>query len=311
MGVFCWGGLAQSANNTTTIADYIAARIMEHNIDPAAHGLNNYALYNHRDSAVLDHLDYTVTSNKITSDQIVGKTLSTNINVGASQDGIKFDPNAIEAWQGGNMNVYIPRSGSPQFFGDVLAAKFLQTKFSMSTCFESIDCVLDPDNLISGQSLGFLQFNSGASKHINCGIKHFSTDNLYGFQMEIKGRGLCIYNQNMYIALGGDDDIPSDKITAGFYMVKDKMFAVADTSSGVIVKKLMDSPTDGLGITPVFRYEEDQQNNKFNFFINNYNYLSLSGYISNKSLFSQTFISIHGYSSSTVFNWCKYYLSEI
>ena len=65
MPVICWSPLAKSAQDATTIAEYIAGRVNIHNIDPTAHGLQDYALYNHRDAETLDHIDGSVTMQKM------------------------------------------------------------------------------------------------------------------------------------------------------------------------------------------------------------------------------------------------------
>lgn len=139
MPVVCWGALAKSANDTTTIPDYIVSQIEDHNIDPSAHGLSGYAIYDHRTQVVLDHLDYSVSSDKISANQIIGKHFVTDYNVGASVDGIEFDKNAISAWYQGARNVYIPRTGSPTFSGNVNAGYLTLTKFVLMSYFESLD----------------------------------------------------------------------------------------------------------------------------------------------------------------------------
>ena len=65
MPVICWGPLAKSAQDPTTIPDYISAKILDHNVNPSAHGLDGYSVYNHRAGAVLDHVDDSVTLQKL------------------------------------------------------------------------------------------------------------------------------------------------------------------------------------------------------------------------------------------------------
>lgn len=119
MPVICWGGLGLSTDDGTTIAEYISAQILNHNVNPSSHGLDGQAVYSHRSQVNLDHLDYSVTSDKITTNQIVAKDFRTALNVGPSVDGIKFDKNAIEMWQNAERRVYIPKSGQPEIIGTI------------------------------------------------------------------------------------------------------------------------------------------------------------------------------------------------
>lgn len=121
MPVICWGPLAKSASDPTTIPEYISGKILDHNVDPSAHGLDSYALYNHRDTYPVDHPDYSITSEKITSDWIIGKRFETSPNVGPGTAGVKFDPYGIQMYQAGERKVNIPISGSPFFEGDIQA----------------------------------------------------------------------------------------------------------------------------------------------------------------------------------------------
>ena len=65
MPVICWGPLAKSAQDSTTIAEYIESKILSHNVNPQSHGLDGYAVFNHRSDSNLDHPDYCVASVKI------------------------------------------------------------------------------------------------------------------------------------------------------------------------------------------------------------------------------------------------------
>lgn len=67
MPVICWGPLGKTAQDPTTIADYIAAEILDHNVSSSAHGLDGYAVYNHRVGDVLDHADGSVLLEKLTA----------------------------------------------------------------------------------------------------------------------------------------------------------------------------------------------------------------------------------------------------
>ena len=74
MPVICWGPLAKSAQDSTTIPEYIAGKISEHNADPSAHGLDSYAIYNHRVADVLDHADNSVILQKLLFNRFIIQT---------------------------------------------------------------------------------------------------------------------------------------------------------------------------------------------------------------------------------------------
>ena len=65
MPVICWAPLAKSAQDPTTISEYIQARILDHNVDVTSHGLDGYALFNHRDSYPIDHGEECIINNTI------------------------------------------------------------------------------------------------------------------------------------------------------------------------------------------------------------------------------------------------------
>lgn len=65
MPVICWAPLGKSAQDPTTIAEYISGKILDHNVNPSAHGLDDYAIFNHRVSDLLDHPDDSVTLQKL------------------------------------------------------------------------------------------------------------------------------------------------------------------------------------------------------------------------------------------------------
>lgn len=67
MPVICWAPLAKSAQDPTTIAEYISSRILNHDLSPSAHGLDGYAVYNHRVADILDHADGSVFLEKLTA----------------------------------------------------------------------------------------------------------------------------------------------------------------------------------------------------------------------------------------------------
>lgn len=139
MPVICWAPMAQSAQDPTTIAQYIANKVLEHNVDANAHGLADYAIYNHRSDPVLDHVDYCINSQKITSDWIIGKKLSTNEGVGPGTDGVIMDSQGIMMYQSGSRKVNIPKSGTPEFEGIIIANQMSFTRFNVMPTFESFN----------------------------------------------------------------------------------------------------------------------------------------------------------------------------
>lgn len=139
MPVICWGPLAKSAQDPTTIPDYIAAKILDHDVSPSAHGLDGYAVYNHRVADIIDHVDYSVISDKISSDWIIGKKFETSPGVGPGTDGVIFDTQGIMMYQSAVRKVNIPKTGNPEFQGDISANILLYLKEVIQTSFESLD----------------------------------------------------------------------------------------------------------------------------------------------------------------------------
>lgn len=66
--------------------------------------------------------DGAITTNKLTSDQIIGKDIRTAANVGSGTSGVKFTSAGIEAWSGTTRTVYIQSNGSAEFNGTITAA---------------------------------------------------------------------------------------------------------------------------------------------------------------------------------------------
>lgn len=55
MPAICWGALAKSATDTTTIGQEIDNKILAHDQDPSAHSETGEVLASHRTQAELDH----------------------------------------------------------------------------------------------------------------------------------------------------------------------------------------------------------------------------------------------------------------
>lgn len=60
-----WGALAKAIGDNTLVSEEIATLILDHNLDPSAHGQSNEAVYNHRISELLDHVSYSIYNAKI------------------------------------------------------------------------------------------------------------------------------------------------------------------------------------------------------------------------------------------------------
>jgi len=155
-----WGLLLKSLISNETIEQAIARLITAHNDDEEAHTGAGQSLQSHKASEIIDHLalsiiedkiaDGSITSGKITTDQIVGKDIRTAEDVGDEVDGVSMLPTGIEMWQNGDKKVDIPVSGNPVFKGDI----------SVNQLFYLRDAVL-----INWQSLdGFETFNEEATE---------------------------------------------------------------------------------------------------------------------------------------------------
>lgn len=127
MSVFTWGMLPKSQTDPEKIEEAIRRMIQEHNNDPEAHLGPSGSLQSHKAAEIIDHLAASIvadkikngeiTSEKITTNQIVGKDFRTAENVGPDVDGVKFNSDGIELWQGGELKVKIPVFGDPIFRG--------------------------------------------------------------------------------------------------------------------------------------------------------------------------------------------------
>lgn len=66
--------------------------------------------------------DGAITTNKLTSNQIIGKDFRTASNVGSGTSGVKFTSAGIEAWSGTTRTVFIQSNGDAAFAGDISGA---------------------------------------------------------------------------------------------------------------------------------------------------------------------------------------------
>jgi parallel beta-helix repeat protein len=60
-----WYALPKKVDDPTTIEEMVDAKILEHNLDPSAHSQSDEALYFHRISQVLDHVNYSIYNIKL------------------------------------------------------------------------------------------------------------------------------------------------------------------------------------------------------------------------------------------------------
>lgn len=144
-----WGMLEKSQVDDQTVDEAVAAAITAHLDDEAAHVGVGQSLQSHAASVIIDHLASSivedklasgcVTTNKITSNQIIGKDLRTATDVGSGVDGVKMTADGIEMWQGGERKVNIPRTGDALLAGDVKVNSLAYLKFTLQSWFESLD----------------------------------------------------------------------------------------------------------------------------------------------------------------------------
>lgn len=265
MGVFCWGELAKSANDTTTISQYIAAKILAHNIDPAAHGLQDYAMYNHRTDQILDHRDYSITSEKITTDQIIGKHFATDEGVGASQDGIEFDRNAISMWNEGVKKVYIPKTGDPTFQGQLTVKELRYLKLYLYTCFEY------PGFFGTKNCSAISMF--GRATILGSGVAHkagyfYAATSLVDFYddkfLEFFGKGL-MQNASCYFGLGDNQEEVEEMSHIGFSNINENVGAFVRQGTGWYHKAI---PNIDWNVGYIYRVEVRDSEERADFFVN-------------------------------------------
>ncbi len=60
-----WYLLPKKVDDNTTIEEEIDNRILLHNLDPSAHGQSDEAIFNHRMSEILDHINYSIYNIKL------------------------------------------------------------------------------------------------------------------------------------------------------------------------------------------------------------------------------------------------------
>ena len=178
-----WGQLEKSQVDNEKIEEAAARLIQAHKDDANAHIEAGQSLKTHKEQETIDHLDGSVkeqvigsgavTSAKITTNQIIGKDFRTDTDVGVGQDGVKFDADGIEMYQGGVRKVNIPKTGDAEFRGDVIVDIIEYTKFLFRSFFESLD--------------GWTQYKTDGRGSIVVGICNliFNCGNQIGDRVEI------------------------------------------------------------------------------------------------------------------------------
>ena len=172
-----WGMLAKSAVDDETIEEAIARLILAHNEDETAHLDTGQSLQSHKAAAIIDHLALSiiedklengcVTSDKITSDQVVGKDIRTDIDVGEDVDGVKMTSSGIEMWQDSEKKVDIPVTGDPYFAGDLIAGRILLSRPTAIFSGYNIDSFyIEGASSLLGVDLVRVQSASGDDKYV-------------------------------------------------------------------------------------------------------------------------------------------------
>lgn len=149
MALNVWGLLEKSQSDSEKIEEAIDRLISEHNDDEDSHLETGQSLQSHKASAIIDHLalsivedklaNSSVTSDKITTNQIVAKDFRTASDVGSSVDGVKFYSGGIEVWKDSEKVVDIPVVGNNKFLGQVLVNILGYLRHTWIGNFESVD----------------------------------------------------------------------------------------------------------------------------------------------------------------------------
>lgn len=272
MPVICWGALGKAANDPTTIDEEISAYILRHNSDPNAHGLDGYAINVHRGDNPIDHPDYSITSDKITANQIIGKDFRTAADVGDSVDGVLMNSSGMQMYQEGKQKVNIPVSGDPFFTGVLTVQRlhFLNNYFA--TFFESLDFMDSQAMNLTGGS------QSGIGLR---GFSPFGGSGLFGYaflsELSSVMANSPFFDYRLrwdhattgvaYFGLGslvGRDDCDT---AAGFAIFGDSLYAAARRGTNLEVYPLMYPITN---TTNTFRVEVQSSARVFSYFVNGF-----------------------------------------
>ena len=108
-----WYALPKKVDDPTTIEEMIDAKILEHNLDPSAHSQSDEALYFHRISQVLDHVNYSIYNIKLHPET---RPIKAFVDAGGAAEfsDIQSAINYVHALGGGKIfvkeGVYYPKS---------------------------------------------------------------------------------------------------------------------------------------------------------------------------------------------------------
>lgn len=78
-----WYTLGKTIGDPTTIDEEIDALILAHNLDASAHGQSDEAVYNHRISELLDHVNYSIYNIKLNANT---RTIKAFVDVGGAAE---------------------------------------------------------------------------------------------------------------------------------------------------------------------------------------------------------------------------------
>ncbi len=277
MPIVCWGALGKAANDPTTIDQEIMAYVAAHDADINAHGLNGYAINVHRSDSPLDHIDYSVTSDKLTIDQIVGKDFRTDEDVGPGRDGVMFNPFGISMYQAGVRKVYIPTSGDAEFLGSVTVNTLRFLVLYIQTTFESMDAWINmntPWTRLTGGTIGHRIFASApvigyhARSYLLGEVVQHAKNPFFEVDMiwEASSNGFG------YVSLGDLSSEDVDEVGFGFAEIKGATYAMAQKVSNHYSVQFRGV---NMGQRGIYRGEINKQTGTLSFFVNGHLYATL------------------------------------
>lgn len=241
MALPIWENLPKNQGSNEKIEEAIANAIAAHNANEAAHLAEGQSLQSHRASEVIDHLvksvveeilaDGAISSRCLTADQIVGKDFRTAKDVGVAVDGVKYNSDGIQMFQGGEKKVDIPVSGNPFFAGYIYASGLFYLKSFKITSWESLDGwnVSGTGSASNGWGVLALQTTSIANSFVEIdnegiGIRGIDFDNNSPyFQTYLRFESNS--DQIAYFTIGSNP-LSGDPIGFGFKVSNNNLYAV-------------------------------------------------------------------------------------
>ena len=155
MPVICWGPLGKSAQDPTTIAEYISGKISIHNVNPSAHGLDGYAVYNHRISDLLDHPDNSVILQKLLFNRFLIITHFSSLDGWLTSGTVALDAVALVTLEttavNGNYSILYASAGDANELGtDPDNSPEFQTTVKFSSTTDQTCYIISGDPAIPG-----------------------------------------------------------------------------------------------------------------------------------------------------------------